>query len=258
MKRKLVAIIQARMGSTRLPGKVLLPLCKKPVLWQIVQRLKRVSEIDQVVVATTLQDRDQSIVDFCRQEGIFYFRGSEDDTLDRYYQAALKEDAEDIIRVTADCPLVDPSLIRRLILLYRSEAYDHVGIATGAAVATHEASGFYPDGLDTELFSFKVLETAWQEARQPLEREHVTPFIWQRPERFKLGGLKGQQHYGHLRLTLDHPEDYELISWIYESLYPENPTFELPEVLDLLDKNPEKSRINQKWIGKEGYEVFKK
>ena len=257
MSEKLVAIIQARMGSTRLPGKVLKPIVGKPVLWHIVNRLRSVIKINEVVVATSDRAKDDQIEKFCAFENIKCFRGSENDVLDRFYKAAVFVDATTVIRITGDCPLIDPSLINCLIDYFFNNKFEYCGIATGAGVAIDGFEGRYPDGLDTEIFTMKTLKVAWLESKGPLYREHVTPFIWKQPERFKLGTFKSEdKDYSDLRWTLDNEEDYHLIKWIYEKMFPSNPSFTMYDVLRLLSEHPEKFEENRHFIGKEGYEKF--
>lgn len=245
------------MGSTRLPGKILLPILGKPILWHIAQRLTQVKSIDEIVVATSDTDADQVVEDFCNSESIICFRGSEDDVLDRFYRAAKYSKANSVIRVTGDCPLIDAELIEELIQFYLNNDFDHCGIATGAGVANEEFQGRYPDGLDAEIFNIDTLEIACQEATDPLHREHVTPYIWKNPDKFKLGTLRSKnEDYSQYRLTLDKEEDYELIKWIYEKLYPQNKRFNMLAVIDLLKNNSEKTLGNKPLIGKEDYDEF--
>jgi len=257
MPEKLVAVIQARMGSSRLPGKVLKPILDKPVLWHIVNRLRSVKKINEIVVATSDQPNDNQIKEFCASENIKCFRGSEDDVLDRFYKAASFFNATTLIRITGDCPLIDSILIKELIKYFYKNKLDFCGIATGAGTATQGFKRRYPDGLDAEIFKMKTLSIAWEEATESLYREHVTPFIWKQPERFKLGTLKSKKNdYSDLRWTIDNKEDYLLIKWIYENLYPVKKNFNMHDVLELLEKHPKKIQENKKFIGREGYEKF--
>jgi spore coat polysaccharide biosynthesis protein SpsF len=255
---RVVAIIQARMGSTRLPGKVLKPILGKPMLVHIVERLRKVAKINEVVVATSEEKINDSIRKICEENKISCFSGSENDVLDRFYKAARVHKANVVIRITADCPLVDPALIDKVLTLFlRSKNYDFIGVATGAGVADKKFDGYrYPDGLDTEVFSFSVLETAWREAKEPLEREHVTPFIWKRPNRFKLGSYKSDIDYSKMRWTVDNQEDFEVVSAIYAELYPKKLDFNMNDVLNFFKKNPKLLKKNVHFIGEEGYEKF--
>lgn len=247
-----IAIIQARMGSTRLPGKVLKPILGYPMLWHIVQRANRIKGLSNVVVATTDLASDEPVRLFCQENDISLYSGSENDVLDRFYLASAEYSGDPIIRITGDCPLVDSELITRLLEYYLQGGYDHAGIATGAGAIFLEGYR-YPDGLDAECFSFAALERAWLDAKKPSDREHVTPYIWLRPEVFKLGVLKSEKDFSHLRLTVDNEEDFKLISKIYEALYSQNNRFSLSDVLECLRKCPDLSSINQSYIGKERY-----
>ena len=258
MDKKIVAIIQARMGSSRLPGKVLLPILDKTVLEHIVQRLLLVKQIDQVVVATSVEKADDKIAELCRLKSIPCFRGSESDVLDRFYKAALSENAEIVLRITGDCPLIDPGVVGQLIEYFITAEYDHCGVAAGAGVANINQINRFPDGLDAEIFSMEVLTKAWSESVKPLHREHVTPFIWQQPERFKIGSLVSDSgNYGSHRWTLDNQEDFDLIVWIYTMLsQAKGVGFGMYDILKLLADHPEKLKGNQHLIGEEGYEQF--
>lgn len=254
---KIVAIIQARIGSTRLPGKVLKPILGKPMLWYIVQRLRSVSRIDEVVVATSEKEENNAIRVFCARNNILCFSGDETDVLDRFYKAAKKQNADVLLRITADCPLVDPTLVHQVLEEFFNGGYDYIGVATGAGAATEEFDGFrFPDGLDTEVFTFACLETAWKEAKNQPEREHVTVFIWKRPERFKLGSYKSSVDYSHMRWTVDTQEDFEFVQAIYTELYPTKPRFDMQDVLTFLKNHPSLLEKNKSFIGKEGYEQF--
>jgi len=252
-----IAIIQARMGSSRLPGKVLLPVVGKPMLWHIVNRLKQVPKITNIVVATSNQKQDQQIVDFCIKHDINASCGDENDVLDRFFQTAQKYMADEVIRITGDCPLIDANTISALITFFRSQKLDFCGVATGAGVAEENFTNRYPDGLDAEIMSIDVLTDAWKKATKQYEREHVTPYIWQRPSQFKIGTLISKDRdYSNYRWTVDNREDYELVCWVYEQLYRTNNNFGLSEIIQLLAQNPEITVLNQHFIGREGYEQF--
>jgi spore coat polysaccharide biosynthesis protein SpsF (cytidylyltransferase family) len=235
------AIVQARMASTRLPGKVLLPLAGKPILWHVVSRVGTSRLIKKVVVATTDRKEDDAICDFCRKNGIDFFRGSEDDVLDRFYRAAKKFRFNAVVRVTADCPLHDPVVIDRVIGEYAKGGYDYV---TNANPPT------YPDGLDVEVFSFAALERAWKEARLKSEREHVTPYI-RNSGLFRLGNVANNSDLSSYRWTLDQPEDFEFIKSVYAAM--KKDAFGMDDVLALLGRHPELLGINAGIGRNEGY-----
>jgi spore coat polysaccharide biosynthesis protein SpsF len=256
-RKRITAIIQARIGSTRLPGKVLMPIHGKPMLQHIVERLRSVEAINKVVVATSESGKDDRLAEFCDDCSIPFYRGSEEDVLDRFYHAAKNFGGEHMIRITGDCPLIDPLVVSRLIDYYFQDGFDFCGVAAGAGVAGREVVGRYPDGLDAEIFSMEILTIAWREAKSELHREHVTPFIWQQPERFRLEALYPENgDYSHCRWTVDNREDLALVHWIYEELYSTNTGFGMKEILELLNNHPEKADSNTRFIGKEGYEKF--
>jgi spore coat polysaccharide biosynthesis protein SpsF len=246
------AIIQARMGSTRLPGKVLRPLAGRPMLARIVDRVRSSTSVAKVVVATSDREGDEPIRQLCAAEAIDCFAGSEQDVLDRFYRAAATFGGDPVIRITADCPLVDPRLLTQLVALFAEGAYDHVGVATGAG-ALFLGKGRYPDGLDAECFSRAALERAWREATSPPDREHVTPFIWRQKDLFRTGQLTSPVDYSQLRWTVDNEADFELIARIYEALYRADRVFGMDEVLQFLAAYPELAAANQAFVGKEGY-----
>ncbi len=252
-KKKVVTIIQARMGSTRLPGKVLLKIKHKPILWHIVNRLKFSKYIDQVIISTSISKDDDEIEVFAKKNKTKYFRGSEDDVLDRMYKTALKFSADVIIRITGDCPFVDPFIIDDLINLFKLKKYDHVGVATGAGVI-HIKEKKFPDGLDAECFSFETLKKTWENAKNQTDREHVTPYMWKVKGRFRNGTLYSKNDYSNIRLTLDHKEDLNLIEKIYDGLYKEDKCFSLKDIIKFIESNPKLIETNKDFIGKEEYE----
>lgn len=238
--KKIVCIIQARMGSSRLPGKVLLDLEGKPVLLRVIDRVLESKNINQVVVATTTNLNDQKIVDLLKDyhSKVFVFRGSEEDVLDRYYQAAKGQKADVVVRITSDCPLMDSEVLDKVINVFLKEK--DIDYASNVF-----AKRTFPRGLDVEVFSFEVLEKTWQEAENKDDREHVTLYIRKNPDLFKCMNVAHDTDYSHYRWTLDEKEDYELIKIIYQELYPKNPDFRMADIIELFDKKPELVKINQ-------------
>ncbi len=232
----IICIIQARIGSTRLPGKVLKEIAGKTVLEHTVDRIRRISNIDDIVVATTTTDMDNSIVEECKRIGVKYFRGSERDVLSRYYHCANEFNASDIVRVTSDCPLIDSSVTKNIVQFYidNSEKYDYV---------SNTIDRTYPRGLDTEVFSFIALEKAFFEANSPRDREHVTPYIWDNPNIFRIYKYKSEEDNSGLRWTLDTEEDFKLIFKIYE-YFKQKKYFGLDDILKLIELKPELKYIN--------------
>lgn len=242
---KTVIIVQARMTSTRLPGKVLKSVLGKPLLEYQIERLRRVKNANQIVIATTVNETDQPIVDFCKRLDIAYYRGSEEDVLSRYYEAATKYDADVVVRVTSDCPLIDPQVIDQTIKHFLENDCDYV---------SNNLERTYPRGMDTEVFSYQGLHTAFAEAVEKPEREHVTPFFYRHPERFRLASIQYNENFSQYRWTVDTSEDFELICKIIEALYPVKPDFTLEDVLELIKKCPDwhliNAHIEQKQYGK--------
>lgn len=253
MKKKTVAIIQARMDSTRLPGKVLMEIEEKPMLWHIINRLGRVKIIDKIVVATTINPKDQPIIDFCIQNNVGYFRGSEEDVLERFYLTSKQFNASVVIRLTADCPLIDPDLISIVLCQFFEQKLDYIAVATGAGAANKNVN-HYPDGLDCEVFTSKALHKAYKKAYDPREREHATMYIWKRSNIFRTGLVESSQDYSNLRFVVDYPEDLRFVRSVYSRLYPAKPDFSLDDIMSLLQSNPDILAINNQKIGQEGYE----
>ena len=235
---KVVIINQARMTSTRLPKKVLKQVLGKSLLEYQIERLQRVKLADQIVMATTINDTDQPIIDLCDRLSIPYYRGSEDDVLSRYHGAAIANQADVVVRVTSDCPLIDPQVIDQVIQFYLDAypKYDYVSNCLGRT---------YPRGMDTEVFSFKSLDEAFYQATAQGDREHVTPFVHRQFNRYNLGQVNYFNNHSEHRWTVDTLEDFELIKRIIESLYPFKPKFSLQDCLELLLQNPQWSMINQ-------------
>lgn len=238
-----VALVQARMGSSRFPGKVLAELAGRPMLWHVVSRVQRARYVDQVVVATTDRAVDDPIAGFCEHQGIAFFRGDESDVLDRFYQAAKTNHADVVVRITADCPLIDPAVIARVVERFQRGDCDY---------ASNIIRYTYPDGLDTEVFSFAALEQAWREAVKPAEREHVTPFL--RTGRFRTANVESEFPVSpaQFRWTVDHPEDLEFVRKIYAA-FSGNEAFGFREVFDLLKERPDLATIEAETIMNEGY-----
>ncbi|MFM6118428.1 MAG: cytidylyltransferase domain-containing protein [Sphaerospermopsis kisseleviana] len=237
---KTVTIIQARMGSTRLPGKVMKPLCGKTVLFHVISRVKACSLVDEVVVATTTSLADDVIVAEAEKCGVNWFRGSEEDVLERYYLAAKQYQADVIVRVTSDCPLFDAEVLNGMLEYFQTETTNGLKIDYLSNCLRRS----YPRGLDAEVFTFEVLEKAFQSANQPYQREHVTPYIYEHPEIFSLHNQNNDDDLSDYRWTLDTQEDWRLIEEIYKNLYHEQKIFTTDEVLDLLVVNPELLLIN--------------
>lgn len=233
---KTIIIVQARMTSTRLPGKVLLPLAGEPMLMRLMERLRRVQRADGIVIATTTNASDDPIAALCAQQGVPCHRGSELDVLSRYADAARLHAADVVVRITSDCPLIDPALIDQLIAVYEEGDSDYV---------SNMLPPTWPYGMAVEVFSATALAQAHAEATQDAEREHVTPFIYWHPQRYRLRNVASPVALSHHRWTVDTPEDYELVRRLFDHLLPTNPHFTQADVLALLDAHPDWIAINQ-------------
>ncbi|CAM4274958.1 glycosyltransferase family protein [Paenibacillus tarimensis] len=227
-------IIQARMGSTRLPGKVLKVLEGKSVLGHVISRCQAIPSVDKVVVATTVLDEDMEICHEALLHGAEIYRGSKDNVLSRYYEAAIQAGGDTIVRVTSDCPLLDPRISNEVIEHFVNNKFDYVSSGL---------SQTFPRGLDTEVFTFSALERAYKQAEEDYELEHVTPYIYLHPEEFSLSAYACEPDYSRYRLTLDTAEDWELISTIYREIY-NGSIFYWSDVLQLLQDRPQLAMIN--------------
>ena len=237
----IVAIIQARIGATRLPGKVMKELAGEPVLYHVVERTRRTTGLEKVIVATTIKPQDDVIENFCKRQDYDVFRGSSDDVLSRYYEAAKKVGADSVVRITADCPLIDPFVVAQCIEDFNNRDCDYLSnVEPGPRT--------FPRGLDTEVFSFSALERAHAEAKSVAEREHVTPDMWQnKGGTFVVCNIaKAAPEYNRpqYRLTLDFQEDYDLLQNIYGRFYKSGTIISVPDVIRYLDEHPEIAAVN--------------
>lgn len=240
----IVAIIQARMGSKRLFGKVLKEVNGTPLLKYQVERVRKSQLLDNVVIATSNLDRDDEIESFCLNNKIECFRGSENDVLDRYYECAKKYRADVIVRLTADCPLIDPIIIDNIIYLYFEENIDF------AANTVPPETSTFPDGSDVEVFSMEALERANREANDPKDREHVTFYFWKYNHGFKTVQLTQDQDWSRYRFTIDYPEDFDVIEFIINELLKNNSFGYLEDIIEILDSNPGiKEKNSQYYFG---------
>lgn len=245
----IITVIQTRTGSKRLAGKVLLPLGGKPVFVRMAERVKKSSLAGYVIIATTLDKEDDIVERHCLEESIPCFRGHPFDLLDRHYKAAMKYGADVVVKIPSDCPVIDVSVIDRVIGFFADHAgeFDYVS-------NLHPAT--YPDGNDVEVFTMEALTVAWKEALKDFEREHTTPFIWEKPDRFRIGNVaweNGLDFSMSHRWVLDYEEDYHVIQALYNGLSAENPFFGIEDILAFLDKNPAAFRLNEKYAGVNWY-----
>jgi len=231
------AIIQARMNSSRLPGKVMLKVKNKSLLEHMLIRVKPSKKLDKIVVATSNESSDDIIEKFCQNNEIEYFRGDEDDVLGRYYDAAKKFSIDLVVRLTGDTPLIDPFVIDKIINYYQNNKYDYVS-------NYFPFPRTYPDGYNVEIFSFEILKKAYFEAKRPSEREHVTPFITMQPQLFSIGKVDHEKDFSKFRLNLDYHEDYLLIKQVFNHLYDDDNLFNLEDIIRFLENNPSIATLN--------------
>lgn len=245
-KHTVIAIIQARMASTRLPGKVLADIAGRPMLWHVVNRVRMAQSLDRVIVGTSTESADDAIAEFCATHHIECFRGNETDVLDRFYQAAIHYAADTIVRITADCPLIDPHVIDKVLETYCAGAFDY---------ATNTLRYTYPDGLDTEVCSLTALRRAWQEAQLPSEREHVTSYL-RSAERFRITNIEHAPDLSayHFRWTVDEAADLEFVRAVYCRMWSNHRfLFFLEDILQLLANEPELVQLNHGILRNQGY-----
>lgn len=246
----IVTVVQARTGSTRLPEKILLSVCGKPLLLRMLERVKVSQYAGTIVVATSDLEEDDPVEELCKENNVEVYRGSLSDLLDRHYKAAKKFHADAVVKIPSDCPLIDPFVIDKVLKYYidNQDKYDYVS-------NLHPAT--YPDGNDVEIMSFKTLERAWNEATKDFEREHTTPYIWENKDKFSIGNVEWESELDYStkhRWTIDYEEDYIFIRTVYEELYNKNPNFGLHDILNLVEEKPYIYEINKKYLGRYWYE----
>jgi len=248
-KIKIVTVIQARMSSTRLPNKVMMPLAGKPLLLRMYERVVTSKLAGTIVIATTKEESDEPIIRLCEENKIEYFRGDTNDVLDRHYQCVLKYDPDAVVKIPSDCPLIDSDIIDKVLKYYIGNRHRFDFVSN-----LHPPT--YPDGNDVEVMSFEALKDAWQNAKMKLEREHTTPYFWENPGKFRIGNVKwesGKDFSMSYRFTIDYNEDYLFIKAIYDELYNQDPSFTLDDILNLLERKPEIKKINDKYCGVNWY-----
>lgn len=233
---KVIAIIQARMGSSRLPGKVLKQVNGKALLLHQVNRLKNCQKIHQIVIATTIKSEDDQIVELCKNNNIDFFRGSEDDVLERYYETWKSFGGDVIVRLTSDCPLIEPNVVDATIQYYLDNKFDYI---------SNTIERTFPRGLDTEVFSSEVLDVAFNNATLIRDREHVTAYLYTHPEIFNIGLYKDESDYSFYRLTVDTEEDFQVIKNIYEAYKGKEEKLNYSAIITLMKDNPNWKKINE-------------
>ncbi len=236
----ILAILQARMSSNRLPGKVLMPILGVPMVLHQLRRIQDSKMISELILATSNDPSDDELANYFMETNQSVFRGDLNDVLARYYHCAARYQPEHVVRVTGDCPLSDPKIIDQVIQCHLDEGNDYTGAKD------------FPDGYDVEVFRFKALEEAHLMAQKKSEREHVTCYINQRPENYQLGVFQCNENLSEIRLSVDYLEDFLVITKIFESLYPKKLNFDFNDVMDYLNKNPEIKELNKHIVNNEG------
>ena len=230
------AIIQARCGSTRFPNKVFADVNGKPLIWHVVNRLTHAKTINKIVIATTINEKDDKIEKWCNENNVACYRGSENDVLNRYYSASVAFPSDVVVRITADDPFKEPAVIDAVVNKLINEGFDHV---------TNNFPPSWPEGLDCEAFTFAALEASEKSTNDAFEREHVTQYIYHNPDKFKIGNVASPKNLSYLRWTIDKEVDYEMVKAVYAHRNPANTDILLlDEILDILEKNPEIKEIN--------------
>jgi len=242
------AIIQARMSSSRLPGKVLLEVNGRPLLSYMLERVSAAKSIHKVILATSIDQADDAVAAFCENEDILCYRGSLDDVLDRYYQAALMVGCETVVRLTGDCPLIDPEVIDTVVQRHCSGGYDYTANTSPPEGIT------FPEGMDVEVFSFQALKRAWNEAKKPSDREHVTFYIVNNPRLFSVFRYDREEDFSRYRLTVDYPEDFGVVKDILTKIYSKNPKFSMKDIIAFLDAHQDIRRKNADILSFQGWQ----
>ena len=241
--KMILAILQARYSSSRLPGKILKEILGKPMVFHEVERLKQSQLIDELILATSTEASDNPVEEACRKYGVTCFRGNLEDVLDRYYQCAAEYQPVHVVRVTGDCPLIDPEVVDAVIEKHLAEGNDYT---------CNTNPPTYPDGLDVEIMTFAALKEAWESAHLMSEREHVTLYIRKHPEKYQFGNVACSKDLSAQRWTVDEPEDFELVKAVYEGIYKEKQKFAMYDVLEFLRLNPQLLQINDNFERNEG------
>ena len=241
--KKITVMIQTRTGSSRLPSKVLAKIENRPMIWHVINRVKKIKTVQQIALITTREKNDKVLLKIAKNNKIIGFAGDKNDVLNRHYQCALLYRADPIIRITSDCPLIDPRLVEKMLQFYLAHDYDYV---------CNVLPRTYPDGLDAEIFSFKLLKKVTNTAKLKSDREHVTTCIRNNPHKFKIFNYKNDCDLSNLRWTVDEKRDLKFVRKIYSEMRPKV-IFSIQDVLEVITKNPKISEINRNIMRNEGY-----
>ena len=242
-KKKITVIIEARTDSSRLPNKVIAEIEGRPMIFYVIDRVKQIKAVEQIILATTQEKNDQILIEIGKQNSIMTFAGDSIDVLNRDYQCALQNNADPIIRITGDCPLIDSNIVENMLQFFLENDYDYI---------SNRISPKYPDGLDVEIYSFKTLQMVAQNAKWSSERELVTTYITKNPKIFKIFSYENQEDLSHYRWTVDEEKDLEFVRQIYSIMKPKT-NFSMNKIIDILKKNPELSNINSGIMRNEGH-----
>jgi spore coat polysaccharide biosynthesis protein SpsF len=254
MQKKITAIIQARIGSTRLPRKVLLEIEKKPMLHYVIKQVSASNLIDEIIIATSTCSEDDIIADYCKKLKIKCFRGSVDDVLDRYYKCAKKFSCETIVRITSDCPLIDPLVIDNVITKFKENSYDYVSNnVKKIGNSWQNDTCNFPQGMTVEVSTFSALEKAWKNAKKPSEQEHVFPYIQSNPQIFRISSVRHYRDLSHIRCTVDRINDFKFVQEIYRRASPAKKFLSIRDILQIVRKEPELLQMNNNIPFDEGY-----
>jgi spore coat polysaccharide biosynthesis protein SpsF len=247
---KIIAVIQARMDSTRLPGKVLADIEGKPLIWHIFNRLQKISSISEVVISTTNKSTDKPLIEFAKKENIAYFAGSQNDIIDRIYKTGEKFSCDVLVKINADCPLIDIKLIENGINLFISSK-NKPDLVTNCVEET------FPEGMQYSIFNFSIIKKIWLTLKESFWREYFYRFMLENKNDFSIINIKNEQDLSKLRWTVDYQEDLEFVKKIYNKLYTKNQFFGMNEIINVLKENPEIAKINEKYSSKIGMDLFK-
>lgn len=259
MTQKFTAIIQARMSSTRLPNKALLKIGDKPMLYHVINQTIASKFVNDVIIATTTSPKDKKIVNFCIKNNLKYFRGSNNDVLDRYYKCAKKFSCDPIVRISSDCPFIDPLVIDKTISKFLKNSYDYVGNNLDKKNNKWKNSTCkFPQGMVIEICKFGVLKKAWEQSKKPSEREHVFPYVQFNPKIFKVSNIKNKNDFSFIRCTVDHKQDLKFVREIWKRMPKSRKIFHIKDILKIIKKEPELLKINNKIAFDEGYQRSRK
>ena len=253
---KICAIIQTRMNSKRLPGKVLLPIHKKTMLDYVIKQVSASKKIDKIIIATTRSSKDKPIVEYCLKNSISYYRGSTNDVLDRYYNCAKKFSCQTIVRISSDCPLIDPKIIDQTVTLFLKNSFDYISNNIEKKKGKWENSLCkFPQGMVVEISSFKILEKAWNEAKKPSEREHVYPYVQFNSKKFTRKNIMSKKDLSFIRCTVDKKEDLDFVRKLVTKIKNKNKVIHISDILKVIKDYPDLVKINNKINFDEGYNI---